>query len=165
MCAVLADGAIYEYVVPNMESPEIDEVRDAEERLRAAMLTNDAELLDYVEIIGRGKALTKASAPFIAIPEINPRSIRPIRTGPRPTLMTWPPMPHRIVLLPFLERCKAASKSRRFSAAKKLGSESRNPAKEVFEAAGFAKSAMLTLLLREESGYVRTSPSARGAVE
>jgi alcohol dehydrogenase class IV len=34
----------------------------------AAMLTNDGELLDYVEIIGRGKALTKASAPFIAIP-------------------------------------------------------------------------------------------------
>ena len=34
----------------------------------AAMLANDGELLDYVEIIGRGKALTKPSAPFIAIP-------------------------------------------------------------------------------------------------
>ncbi len=34
----------------------------------AAMLTNDGELLDYVEIIGRGQALTKPSAPFIAIP-------------------------------------------------------------------------------------------------
>ena len=34
----------------------------------AAMLTNDGELLDYIEIIGRGKALTKWSAPFIAIP-------------------------------------------------------------------------------------------------
>ena len=34
----------------------------------AAMLTNDGELLDYVEVIGRGKALTKMSAPFIAIP-------------------------------------------------------------------------------------------------
>ena len=34
----------------------------------AAMLTNDGELLDYVEIIGRGKPLTKPSAPFIAIP-------------------------------------------------------------------------------------------------
>ncbi len=33
----------------------------------AAMLTNDGELLDYLEIIGRGKALTKPSAPFIAI--------------------------------------------------------------------------------------------------
>jgi alcohol dehydrogenase class IV len=32
------------------------------------MLANDGELLDYVEIIGRGKALTKPSAPFIAIP-------------------------------------------------------------------------------------------------
>ena len=34
----------------------------------AAMLTNDGELLDYLEIIGRGQALTKPSAPFIAIP-------------------------------------------------------------------------------------------------
>jgi alcohol dehydrogenase class IV len=34
----------------------------------AAMLTNDGALLDYLEIIGRGKALTKPSAPFIAIP-------------------------------------------------------------------------------------------------
>jgi alcohol dehydrogenase class IV len=34
----------------------------------AAMLTNGGELLDYVEIIGRGRALTKPSAPFIAIP-------------------------------------------------------------------------------------------------
>jgi alcohol dehydrogenase class IV len=34
----------------------------------AAMLANDGELLDYVEIIGRGQPLTKPSAPFIAIP-------------------------------------------------------------------------------------------------
>ena len=34
----------------------------------AAMLANDGALLDYVEIIGRGKALTKPSVPFIAIP-------------------------------------------------------------------------------------------------
>jgi alcohol dehydrogenase class IV len=34
----------------------------------AAMLTNDGELLDYLEIIGRGKPLTKPSAPFIAVP-------------------------------------------------------------------------------------------------
>jgi alcohol dehydrogenase class IV len=34
----------------------------------AAMLTNDGELLDYLEIIGRSKALTQRSAPFIAIP-------------------------------------------------------------------------------------------------
>ncbi len=34
----------------------------------AAMMTNEGELLDYLEIIGRGKALTKPSAPFIAIP-------------------------------------------------------------------------------------------------
>jgi alcohol dehydrogenase class IV len=34
----------------------------------AAMLTNEGDLLDYLEVIGRGKALTKPSAPFIAIP-------------------------------------------------------------------------------------------------
>src|ERR1017187_1082596 len=34
----------------------------------AAMLANDGGLLDYLEIIGRGKALTKPSTPFIAIP-------------------------------------------------------------------------------------------------
>ncbi len=34
----------------------------------AAMLTNEGGLLDYVEIIGRGRPLTKVSAPFIAIP-------------------------------------------------------------------------------------------------
>jgi len=34
----------------------------------AAMLANGGGLLDYVEIIGHGRALTKLSAPFIAIP-------------------------------------------------------------------------------------------------
>ena len=34
----------------------------------AAMLTNDGGLLDYIEIVGRGKPLTRPSAPFIAIP-------------------------------------------------------------------------------------------------
>jgi len=34
----------------------------------AAMLTNDGDLLDYLEIIGRGKPLIHQSAPFIAIP-------------------------------------------------------------------------------------------------
>ena len=34
----------------------------------AALLTNEGELLDYLEIIGRGQALKKWSAPFFAIP-------------------------------------------------------------------------------------------------
>src|SRR5664279_193426 len=34
----------------------------------AAMLANPGDLLDYLEVIGRGKALAKPSAPFIAIP-------------------------------------------------------------------------------------------------
>ncbi|HZL41932.1 MAG TPA: iron-containing alcohol dehydrogenase [Verrucomicrobiae bacterium] len=34
----------------------------------AAMLANEGDVLDYVEIIGRGKALVHPSVPFIAIP-------------------------------------------------------------------------------------------------
>jgi alcohol dehydrogenase class IV len=34
----------------------------------AAMMTNDGDLLDYIEIIGRGRMLAKPSAPFLAIP-------------------------------------------------------------------------------------------------
>lgn len=34
----------------------------------AAMLANEGELLDYVEVIGRGETLTKPARPFIAIP-------------------------------------------------------------------------------------------------
>ena len=34
----------------------------------AAMLTNPGDVLDYLEVIGGGKALDEASAPFIAIP-------------------------------------------------------------------------------------------------
>ena len=34
----------------------------------ATMLTNQGELLDYLEVIGRGKSLALAPAPFIAIP-------------------------------------------------------------------------------------------------
>jgi len=34
----------------------------------AAMLTNPGSLLDYLEIIGRGKALAQAPAPFLALP-------------------------------------------------------------------------------------------------
>ena len=34
----------------------------------AAMLANAGELLDYLEVIGRGQALTRPSVPFIAIP-------------------------------------------------------------------------------------------------
>ncbi len=34
----------------------------------AAMLTNEGDLLDYVEVIGRGRALAAAPAPFVAIP-------------------------------------------------------------------------------------------------
>jgi len=34
----------------------------------AAMLANEGELLDYLEVIGGGKTLSQPSAPFVAIP-------------------------------------------------------------------------------------------------
>lgn len=34
----------------------------------AGMLTNDGELLDFLEVVGRGRALKRSGAPFIAIP-------------------------------------------------------------------------------------------------
>ena len=34
----------------------------------AAMMTNEGDLLDYIEIIGRGQTLARRSAPFLAIP-------------------------------------------------------------------------------------------------
>jgi alcohol dehydrogenase class IV len=34
----------------------------------AAMLTNEGELLDYLEVVGRGQALSQPAAPFVAIP-------------------------------------------------------------------------------------------------
>jgi alcohol dehydrogenase class IV len=34
----------------------------------AAMLTNPGELLDYLEVVGHGKALSRPGAPFIAVP-------------------------------------------------------------------------------------------------
>lgn len=77
-------------VFPVSGEPEIQTVQDGTGRARAercdlvigfgggsaidagkaiaAMLANDGELLDYLEIIGRGKALIHPSAPFIAIP-------------------------------------------------------------------------------------------------
>lgn len=34
----------------------------------AALLTNGGEFMDYVEVIGRGRVLSVASAPFVAVP-------------------------------------------------------------------------------------------------
>ena len=34
----------------------------------AALLTNDGDVLDYLEVIGKGRSLTSAPAPFIAVP-------------------------------------------------------------------------------------------------
>lgn len=34
----------------------------------AAMMTNEGDVLDYVEMIGRGKPILHKAAPFIAVP-------------------------------------------------------------------------------------------------
>ena len=34
----------------------------------SALLTNEGNILDYLEVIGAGKPLEKATAPFIALP-------------------------------------------------------------------------------------------------
>ncbi|HEX5656252.1 MAG TPA: iron-containing alcohol dehydrogenase, partial [Polyangiales bacterium] len=34
----------------------------------AALATNEGDVLDYLEVVGRGKALTQASLPFAAVP-------------------------------------------------------------------------------------------------
>src|SRR5256885_4171753 len=105
------------------------------------------------------------AAPFIAIPEKKPRRMRSIRTGPRPVLMTWPPMPQRTGLRARFAEWMAESRARRSFAARKLGSESRNFLREELVAGGLAKSDTVTLLLREASGYVSIWPNWSGKME
>ena len=65
----------------------------------------------------------------MAMPETKPCFIRSISTGARPTLITWPPMPHRIGLRAARARRIAAATERKSSAARIRGRESRNAAK------------------------------------
>jgi alcohol dehydrogenase class IV len=88
--SLLSDQGVRSILFPVTGEPEIDTVQRGTTLARAegcelvisfgggsaidagkaiaAMLTNPGELLDYLEVIGRGKALVKPSAPFIAIP-------------------------------------------------------------------------------------------------
>jgi alcohol dehydrogenase class IV len=63
MCATLAKRQDCDFVISIGGGSVIDAGKAA-----AAMLTNQGDLLDYLEVIGKGKALTRPSAPFIAIP-------------------------------------------------------------------------------------------------
>src|SRR6266481_3410344 len=93
------------------------------------------------------RAISKSwmrAAPFMAMPETNPRFIRSIRTGPRPTLMTWPPRPQRMALRCLRARWIALRSWRRSSAARMFGRESRNFVSDVFAAGAFAKSRTMT---------------------
>src|SRR5262245_727345 len=90
LLASLAAQKIAPVTFPVAEEPTVDLVREGVSRGRAdgcdavlgfgggsaldaakaiaALLTNGGELLDYLEVIGHGKPLTKPSAPFMAIP-------------------------------------------------------------------------------------------------
>jgi len=88
--ALLADSGVTSVGFPVAGEPEIKTVADGVALARqnrcdlvvalgggsaldsakaiAAMLTNPGELLDYLEVIGRGQSLKEPAAPFIAIP-------------------------------------------------------------------------------------------------
>src|SRR3984885_14449927 len=101
------------------------------------------------------RAISKSwtsAAPFIAMPLTKPRFMRSISRGPRPTLMTWPPMPQRIAL-PALRESKIASRIRRKSSAARMrGSDSRKWAKLSPALWGRANWRKLTLFGRFASG-------------
>lgn len=87
---VLSEHGVEAVIFPVAGEPRVDTVRDGTDVGRsercdqviacgggaaidagkaiAAMLTNPGELLDYLEIVGRGQELTRSPAPFMAIP-------------------------------------------------------------------------------------------------
>ncbi len=87
---LLEEQGVDAVVYPVAGEPEIDTIRSGVELARAdrcdqvigfgggaaidagkaiaAMLANPGELLDYLEVVGRGQELTRPPAPFIAIP-------------------------------------------------------------------------------------------------
>lgn len=90
LLAVLAAGGVSAEVFPVLSEPTTDMIAEATQVARAAncdvvigygggsavdtgkaiaaMLNNPGELLDYLEVIGRGRAVTQPSAPCIAVP-------------------------------------------------------------------------------------------------
>src|SRR6267154_1983424 len=114
------------------------------------------------------RAISKSwirAAPFMAREVIKPRRMRSMRIGPRPTLITWPPMPQRMGLRCLRAVWMAARRLRRSAAARKLGREARNLLREGLLAGGLAKSRTLTLLLRDARGYVWRWVRVMGLVE
>jgi alcohol dehydrogenase class IV len=63
MCATLAKREGCDLVISIGGGSAIDAGKAI-----AAMLTNEGALLDYLEVIGKGRALTRPSAPFMAVP-------------------------------------------------------------------------------------------------
>ncbi len=90
----------------------------------------------------------------MAMAETKPRRARSIRIGVRPVLMTWPPTPQMIARFLDLASMMAPAIDRSVSAARMWGRESSNAdaSRALSSVRGLAKSCVVTLLGREESG-------------
>ena len=110
-------------------------------------------------------ALHAVIAPFIVIAETNPASINSIKTGASPTLMTCPPIPQTMARFRLRASWIAAHNLCSSRPAKMSGKQSRSLRRPAPRGTGFAKSAVVILLFRDASGYVRTRPSGMGRIE
>src|SRR5262249_40637086 len=94
------------------------------------------------------------AAPLVATAETNPRSIKSMRIGPRPVLITCAPMPQAMPLVRFAATI-ARTMALRAAAARMFGSEAmKSPMPDAIH--GRPKSLVRTLLTRDLIGYVLT---------
>src|SRR5581483_2908086 len=94
------------------------------------------------------------AAPFVAIAETKPRSIRSIRTGATPVLITCAPRPQTIPPPVRFASTMAPATALRSAAARMFGSDSMNAPADPFTGSGRPKSSVRALLGRDLSGYV-----------
>ena len=92
------------------------------------------------------------AAPFIASADTKPRSIRSIRTGDTPVLITCAPMPQMIPASRFFAAVTASTTRRASAAPRMFESESSHVLNDAPRATGLAKSSARALLLRDASG-------------
>src|SRR6478735_830691 len=102
-------------------------------------------------------------APFVASAETKPRSIRSIRIGPSPVLMTWAPNPQMMPRAPVRADRIAATTALKSAPARMAGNDARSDAIPPPARYGFAKSAAFALLVRDASGYVRTPDRSKSS--
>ena len=103
-----------------------------------------------------------AAEPFIEIESMMPRSMRSIRYGAQPVLMTCPPIAAATVRPSRWARTKWSRSLRSSFAASCLGSESSQSPMAVVGATGRPRSETPTLLGREARSYVRSPLRSNG---